>query len=506
MKRYLQIFILLICAGCAGTRTVRINYVIPDAPAVQRYFENLKNVYLRIEYPGSYHAATFNLKSEKLDVFDIKFFGFSVRNFAQVINAGIAKTGGSIIAYRTVKKLESPDPYREILEPSAILNVKMIDINISYKTSEREEQITDKQGQSRTVTVTRWTYSGVLDAACTLSDSITHNTITADHLRITYEEAFDTEPAASVKNDIADELYKKTAQDIVLLISLPVTERQRLFFLAEDEPDAQNAHKLAGKGKWDHAIKIWKERISADKANWKDYYNLGLAYEVKRESKPAIDYYTKARSLSTQDNKAKKINWNLILSDLSTSIMKKPTVPRGAQDWFGQRIAVLPFSDETSDVNAPLVIRQLVQKTLTDGGYNTIPIDELDKTLRPHGITQGGQLNATTPQKLAQWLNAERLVFAHVKDFNTINVGIYVKRSVEGNIRIWDASKGHDIWSSSIPVHVHGLPGELSAGGVVVNFISYMAVSWFESLTEKPMGKEAIKFVSRNLESLPLKP
>ncbi len=80
----------------------------------------------------------------------------------------------------------------------------------------------------------------------------------------------------------------------------------------------------------------------------------------------------------------------------------RPFVPPG-------RLAVLPFANESNSLEAPGYLRQIVHRALKDAGYDLLPLDSVDAKLKQAGITQAGQLDATSPQELSDSLGASAL-------------------------------------------------------------------------------------------------
>jgi len=88
-----------------------------------------------------------------------------------------------------------------------------------------------------------------------------------------------------------------------------------------------------------------------------------------------------------------------------------------------QRVAVLPMSNETNDLDAAAYIRQLIFNRLNSRGIPLVPLAEVDAKLKVQGFTDGGQLRATTPQKLGEWIGADGLFYGTIEDFEYVNVG-----------------------------------------------------------------------------------
>ncbi|PIU83815.1 MAG: hypothetical protein COS68_02000 [Elusimicrobia bacterium CG06_land_8_20_14_3_00_38_11] len=111
-----------------------------------------------------------------------------------------------------------------------------------------------------------------------------------------------------------------------------------------------------------------------------------------------------------------------------------------------QIIAVLPFNNQSVDLDAPVIMRYLFNKRLSAVGYNTIPLDEIDEKLREMGITDGGQLAATTPKELGEKLNADGLIYGDVLEFKYTTLGFYYARTVQANFKLFDSKNEKLLW------------------------------------------------------------
>jgi hypothetical protein len=167
-------------------------------------------------------------------------------------------------------------------------------------------------------------------------------------------------------------------------------------------------------------------------------------------------------------------------------------------------VAVLPFSDEVVSLDGPDLIRVSLFNKLKAGGYNVIPLADVTKTLDTHGFSEGGQLTAVRPEKIAEWLNADGLIFGHIEDFNEVNVGVYVKRSIKGKIWMWDRPTKAVIWETQKPIALHRFA--INKRDIVLNFLGTLGQSFVERLAKNPLGSEIENFVQQNIEELPLRP
>ena len=111
---------------------------------------------------------------------------------------------------------------------------------------------------------------------------------------------------------------------------------------------------------------------------------------------------------------------------------------------------------------------------------------------------------AVTPERVAAWLGADRLVFGDISEFNDVNVGVYKKRVVAGTLRLWEKASKSDVWSREEKVTNSSLA--IRGKDVAASFLGGLASSWFDRLKKKPLGAEVEEFVRRELERLPMRP
>jgi hypothetical protein len=167
---------------------------------------------------------------------------------------------------------------------------------------------------------------------------------------------------------------------------------------------------------------------------------------------------------------------------------------------FG-RIAVLPVSNETNDLDGPAFIRGLVQEDLAHRGASLVPLGEVDAKLKDNGFTDGGQLRAAKPSDIGQWLACDTLFYTTLVDFGYINVGFYWQRKVTVVGRLVDARTGNRLWETQ---------RGWTTRWVVVDkekakreFVTQLAVQAVEKAAHQPLGPESRKTVAILLNTIP---
>jgi hypothetical protein len=115
---------------------------------------------------------------------------------------------------------------------------------------------------------------------------------------------------------------------------------------------------------------------------------------------------------------------------------------------FPARVALLPLNNHSNNLAGPVLIRHLIQGRLLGGRYNPPPEIEVDRKLKEIGITDGGQLGAVPPAKLAEVLGVDGLLMGDVLAFDRQTLGVMNKRKVEVSLRLVDAA-GRTLWTAT---------------------------------------------------------
>ncbi len=115
----------------------------------------------------------------------------------------------------------------------------------------------------------------------------------------------------------------------------------------------------------------------------------------------------------------------------------------------GQKIAVLPFANETVDFDASPVFRYAVRNFLSHKGYQVLSNAEVDALLQEQGISEGGQLPAFTPQELGEILQVDLLLYGTITEFNTKYALVYSSIQVEADFKLVEVSGGGRVWEAT---------------------------------------------------------
>jgi len=503
MKRNIVILIFVFVLSACGRYAVRIAHIIPHQPDMQQRYEALRYVYVLVKKPDNKIPVIKKGTDENLT--SPAYDAFNTRLFIHSINKRLSAIGGSVLAYCVVSK-DVDDTFLSMIEPSGIVEISLNKFSVESRGQKKKKQKKDSEGNVSIETITEWMVRGNLSCYIVFSSFNNGTVFVRETVKVKKEKIYSSKPSESTYSKVRESLLYEASQRIVNRISPASVVRHRQIFREKKNKDSKKAYRLAKKGKWSEAETIWEKRFNDDTGSWRDIVNLGVSAERKRDNKKALYYYKQAEKESLGENEVKKINWNAIYGDLAVSLVQKKEPSAASVAWFGNRVAVLPFADETISIEGPQLIRTLVHRSLSEGGYNTIPLADVDEILRNHGFTQGGQLRATTPEKIAGWLKADWLLFGFIEEFNKINIGIYVKKTIKGELRLWDKKDNNNFWSSKRPVTVHSIPSKISKDGVLAHFLLNLGESWLDSMSDFPMKEETIQFTIQNIERFPLKP
>ena len=139
-------------------------------------------------------------------------------------------------------------------------------------------------------------------------------------------------------------------------------------------------------------------------------------------------------------------------------------------------VAVLPLYNDTNDIDGPVLVRTVFNDKIQKY-YKTKPLKDVDQLLRDQmGITLGGQLDMTTPQKLGEALGVDAVIYGYLLNFDDIKTLVYNARQVRAGFKMVDTRSGNTIWA--------GGKGVRSINGIV----SLSSLKDKESIRIKDMG------------------
>lgn len=110
------------------------------------------------------------------------------------------------------------------------------------------------------------------------------------------------------------------------------------------------------------------------------------------------------------------------------------------------KIAVLPFANESTDLDAPGAVREAVIERLQRAGYAIESVEATDAALRGLGISEGGQLRGAVPAKIGKAVGVDGYIYGNILQFKNQNVGFYRNRAIELELQFVHAASGDILW------------------------------------------------------------
>lgn len=153
------------------------------------------------------------------------------------------------------------------------------------------------------------------------------------------------------------------------------------------------------------------------------------------------------------------IGWLLAGCAMLTACIPLPMVPPNPSNPI-RTVAVLPFVNNSNDVEAPAYVREQFTKELQRHQYVIKPLLEVDQTLKDQmGLTLGSQLDLTTPQEIGKVLGVDGVFYASLDEFNHKITGVYNVKRVRVRVKLVNCKTGATVWRNGI-----GVKSVLSAG------------------------------------------
>jgi hypothetical protein len=166
-----------------------------------------------------------------------------------------------------------------------------------------------------------------------------------------------------------------------------------------------------------------------------------------------------------------------------------------------ETLAVLPFDNDSNDLNAPDILQRYVYLALKPSVYKVIDINEVNAKLESVGIVDGGQLVVVDPVKLGRDLGVHALMFGVVTHFDYVNIGFYRHRKVGLELRLVDVATGETIWEKSGQGYTPMVA--FDADDAKKEFTKGVADQMAEKMLKSPLDDEARVAAIRTLTGLP---
>jgi TolB-like protein len=117
---------------------------------------------------------------------------------------------------------------------------------------------------------------------------------------------------------------------------------------------------------------------------------------------------------------------------------------------FVQRIAVLPFENNTENKYAPGRIRDIVTtKMLTNGLFDVVDKGLVDSVFIEEALEKGAAIDTLTLKRLGQRLNVQALLIGSVDIVDDVKVGSVIFPEIAITLRLLEAQSGMILWQAS---------------------------------------------------------
>ena len=166
-----------------------------------------------------------------------------------------------------------------------------------------------------------------------------------------------------------------------------------------------------------------------------------------------------------------------------------------------ESVAVLPFDNESNELNAPDIMQDYVYRALLNSAYRPIDIKQVNDKLTSVGIVDGGQLAAVDPVKLGKDLGVHALIFGTVNEFGYTNIGFYTSRKVDIALKMVSVDTGETIWEGNGTAANRNLA--LDPKEAKKNLAVGLAQQAVDKATKRPLDKESRDAAVKALASLP---
>ncbi len=163
-------------------------------------------------------------------------------------------------------------------------------------------------------------------------------------------------------------------------------------------------------------------------------------------------------------------------------------------------IAVLPFTNQSNDIDAPERLREIFNNHLSGRrGYILKPLKEIDSFLAGEGINDAGQLPAISIEDLGKGLNVDGVIYGEVIDFSYVTIGVYMKRLVRAEFKLVNAKTGAVIWIKEKKASRTKIVFE----DIGKAFAEQLKEKAMEKILSFPLREETIKVVRKVLRTFP---
>ncbi len=125
-------------------------------------------------------------------------------------------------------------------------------------------------------------------------------------------------------------------------------------------------------------------------------------------------------------------------------------------------VAILPFANQSNNVDAPMQIRELLSQKLATKFYRVLPLEDVDETLIDElGITLGEQLTEVELEEIKSVIAADAYIYGDILHYDQSMSGVINTNRVSTKLKMIQSSNDMVFWSSNI-----GIKSEAKSGGL----------------------------------------
>ncbi len=125
-------------------------------------------------------------------------------------------------------------------------------------------------------------------------------------------------------------------------------------------------------------------------------------------------------------------------------------------------VAVLPFANQSNNVDAPAQIRDLLSKKLMTKFYRVIPLQEIDQIMVDElGVTLGEQLSEVELSEVKSKIKADGYLYGDILHYDQTTAGVLNTNRVSAKLQLIQGSGESLFWSSNV-----GIKSESKSGGM----------------------------------------
>jgi hypothetical protein len=187
---------------------------------------------------------------------------------------------------------------------------------------------------------------------------------------------------------------------------------------------------------------------------------------------------------------------------LSGCVSAKFLVPA----WEPGTIAVLPFTNESSDVAIEKFTRVVMFDTLDRSGYEVVPLEQVDSSLEELGITEGGQLPTITIAEIAEKIEADSFMVGNIISARRVMLGVYFDKQFEANFQIYDRESEELKWEDERESQERKVvinPGEIAKTAGKAFALELASDAIYKLLDSHPLIEHIRNVVRTSVSTLP---